>query len=222
MTWLSHAWPFVLSLAWQHLLICVPAILMSILLAVPIGRIASRFPKAGGALLSGASLMYAIPALPMLIIVPAIVGTPLRSPATVTIALALYGVALLVHTSAEAFSAVDDQVRLAAVALGYSRRTLFWRVELPLAVPVLVSGVRVVIVSTVGLVTIGALIGVPSLGTLFTDGFQRGIAAEVLTGIVLTAIVALALDGLCVLTGRLLAPWQAHAAARPLAEGVHR
>lgn len=214
MTWLSYAWPQVLSLGWQHLLISVPAILGSILIAIPVGRLANRYPRVGGVLLSGATLLYAIPALPLLIIIPVLIGVPLRSPLTVIVALTLYGIALLVRTSADAFHAVDQQVTQAAVAIGYSPRALFWRVELPLSIPVLISGIRVVTVSTVGLVTIGALVGVQSLGTLFTDGFQRGIQAEVFTGIVATVVLALALDGLVVMTGRLLAPWQHRSSTR--------
>jgi osmoprotectant transport system permease protein len=72
---------------------------------------------------------------------------------------------------------------------------------------VLVSGVRVVTVSTISLVTLGALIGVPGLGTLLTDGFQRGIAAEVWTGVITTAVLALLLDAAVLGIGRALAPW---------------
>ena len=79
--------------------------------------------------------------------------------------------------------------------------------DLPLAIPVLLSGIRVVAVSTIGLVTIGALIGVPSLGTLLTDGFQRGIVAEVVTGVVATVLLALALDAVLLAVGRALTPW---------------
>ena len=74
--------------------------------------------------------------------------------------------------------------------------------------PVLLSGVRVVTVSTIGLTTIGSLLGIPSLGSLLTDGFQRGIAAEVITGIVATLLLALLCDALLLLCGRALAPWQ--------------
>jgi osmoprotectant transport system permease protein len=84
---------------------------------------------------------------------------------------------------------------------------VFWRVDLPLAVPVLLAGVRVVAVSTVSLVTIGALIGVPSLGTLLTDGFQRGIPAEVATGVIATMLLALFFDAVLVTAGRILTPW---------------
>jgi osmoprotectant transport system permease protein len=95
----------------------------------------------------------------------------------------------------------------AAAAMGYSRWGRFWAVELPIAVPVLVAGLRVVAVSTVSLATIGSLTGISSLGTLFTDGFQRGIPAEVITGLVLTVVMAVALDLLLAGLGRILAPW---------------
>jgi len=80
-------------------------------------------------------------------------------------------------------------------------------VELPLSGPVLLAGMRVVAVSTVSLVTVGAVIGVQSLGSLFTDGFQRGIQAEIIAGLVATVALALLFDGALVLAGRLLMPW---------------
>lgn len=207
MSWLLANWQPVVGLALDHLLLSLPAILVSVLVAVPIGRLAFRRPRIGGPLLSVATLAYAIPALPLLIIIPAVFGTPLRSWQTMVAALTVYGVALLVRTACDAFTAVDPQLRDAAVATGYSPRGLFWRVDLPLAVPVLVSGVRVVTVSTISLVTLGALIGVPGLGTLLTDGFQRGIAAEVWTGVIATAVLALLLDAAVLGIGRALAPW---------------
>ncbi|MBK0418230.1 ABC transporter permease subunit [Leucobacter sp. CSA1] len=215
MSWLASNWAQVLELAVDHLILSVPAILASVLIAVPIGRLAFRRPLLGSPLLGAASLMYAIPALPLLIIVPAVIGTALRSSATMIVALTVYGVALLVRTSADAFASVDGAVRDAALATGYSPLGVFWRVDLPLAVPVLVSGVRVVVVSTISLVTIGALIGVSSLGTLLTDGFQRGIAAEVATGLIATVVLALVLDAAVLALGRAVTPWTA--TARPAA-----
>ena len=91
--------------------------------------------------------------------------------------------------------------------MGFSNRSLFWRVELPASIPVLLSGVRVVTVSTIGLATIGALVGVSNIGTLLTDGFQRGITAEVTVGIVATVVLALLIDAALILLGRVIAPW---------------
>lgn len=207
MNWFAANWGLVMGFALDHLALSVPAILASVLIAVPIGRLAFRKPAVGSPLLSVASLMYAIPALPLLIIIPAVLGVALRSATTMIVALTVYGVALLVGTSADAFASVDTHVRDAALAAGYSPFGLFWRVDLPLAIPVLVSGVRVVVVSTISLVTIGALIGVSSLGTLLTDGFQRGIAAEVVTGLVATVALALLLDATVLGLGRVATPW---------------
>lgn len=213
MNWPIANWDFVLELAVSHLLLSVPAIVISVIIAVPIGRLAFRRPRIGGPLLSIATLAYAIPALPLLIILPALIGTSLRSWQTMVAALSVYGVALLVRTACDAFASVDGQLRDAAVAIGFAPRSLFWRVDLPLAVPVLISGVRVVSVSTISLVTLGALIGVPSLGTLLTDGFQRGIFAEIWTGVIATVLLALLLDVIVLAIGRALTPWSRRAAA---------
>lgn len=208
MTWLRHNWLWLIELTWAHLLLSVPAIALSVLVAVPLGRFAFKRPRIGGPLLSAASLLYAVPALPLLIVIPVVFGVPLRSSATMIIALTIYGVALLVRTAADAFGSVDPGVRQAAIAVGHSPRSVFWRVDLPLAVPVLISGIRVTTVATIGLVTIGALIGVSSLGTLLTDGFQRGLTSEVTIGILATVALALILDGLVIAVGRLLTPWE--------------
>lgn len=207
MTWLTTNWQQVVGLIWAHLALSVPAIAISVVVAIPIGRLAYRKPAIGGSLLSITSLLYAIPALPMLIIIPAGFGFSLRSSWTMIIALSVYGVALMVRSAADAFGAVDQKTRDAAVAVGYSPRSIFWTVDLPLATPVLLSGLRVVTVSTIGLVTIGALIGIPSLGSLLTDGFQRGITAEVVTGLLCTVVLALLLDALLLVFGRAITPW---------------
>lgn len=222
MRWATNNWPQVLELALGHLLLTVPSVAISIALALPLGRLAFRRPRAGGTLLAVASLLYAVPALPLLIVIPVVFGTPLRSPSTMIAALSLYGVALLVRSVADGFGSVDRQVRDAAVAVGHSPSSILWRVDLPLATPVILAGVRVVTVSTVGLVTIGALIGVPSLGTLLTDGFQRGIVAEVTTGVVLTVVLALLLDAVLIAAGRMITPWVAQSPRRVSAVEVRR
>ena len=110
-TWLSHSWRNVLELLLVHLSIAVPAIIIATLIAIPIGRFAYRFPRVGGPVLSASTLLYAIPALPMLIIIPVIFSTSLRSATTIIIALIAYGVALLVRSAADGFAAVDRSVR---------------------------------------------------------------------------------------------------------------
>lgn len=208
MTWLSLNRDLVLDLLVQHLLLAVPAVLASIVAAILLGRVAWRWPRVGTAVLGIASLLYSVPALPLLIVIPVLLSIPLRSETNLVVALAVYGTALLAGTAADAFRSVDPHVREAAQAMGYSPTGTFWKVDLPLALPVLVSGIRVVTVSTVSLVTIGALVGISSLGSLLTDGFQRNIREEVAVGVVGTMLLAVVLDLLVVALGRALTPWQ--------------
>ncbi len=214
MNWLSQNVDLVVDLTITHLRLSIPPIVLSLVLAIMIGYLAHRQRHVRGPLLTLTGLLYAVPSLPLLIIIPVVFGTPLRSDATMIIALTIYGVALLVRSAADAFGSVEPSVHETANAVGFSSWTRFWRVELPLAGPVLLAGLRVVAVSTVSLVTVGAVIGIQSLGTLFTDGFQRGIQAEILTGVVLTVLVGYALDSACVVAGRLLMPWTRPRAAR--------
>jgi len=208
-TWLFNNGDLIGQLVVAHLLIAIPPIILSFVISVPIGWAANRFSWSRGTLLTVLGLLYAIPSLPLFIILPLIIGTGLRDSVNLVVALTLYGIALMVRTSADGLSSVDPDVRQSASAVGFSARSQFFRVELPLAGPVLLAGIRVVAVSTISLTTVGAVIGIDSLGSLFTDGFQRGIAVEILAGIVLTIILALGIDALLVLLGRVLLPWVA-------------
>ena len=206
MTWLSSNWGLIGSLTLAHLWIALPAIALSVLISVPIARWAA-FSRRGGWVLSALSALYAVPSLPLLIVIPVIVGVALRSPINMIIVLTLYGVAVLVRQVAEGFRAIPRATLQAANACGYPLFHRFVEVELPLATPVIVAGTRVVATSTVSLVTVGAFIGVRSLGTLFTDGFQRGLTAEVVAGLVATVLLALVIDALIQGIGWALTPW---------------
>ena len=209
MTWLLNNGELIGQLIVAHLLISLPPIILSLVISVPIGWVANRYRWSRGTLLTVLGLLYAIPSLPLFIILPLIIGTGLRDPINLVVALTLYGIALMVRTTADGLGSVDPDIRQSAAAVGFSARSQFFRVELPLAGPVLLAGIRVVAVSTISLTTVGAVIGISSLGALFTDGIQRGIAVEILTGIVLTIILALSVDALLVLLGRVLMPWVA-------------
>ena len=188
-------------------LLALSAIVAAAVLSVPLGRLAVGSRSIGGVVLSALALLYAVPSLPMLVVIPVILGIPVRSPLNMVIVLTLYGIAVLITQVAEAFRSLPRDVIEAANALGIDPWRRFWQVELPLAVPVLVAGLRVVAASTVSLVTVGALVGVQSLGTLFTDGFQRQLVESLLTGLGATLLLALVFDLIIVLAGRLLTPW---------------
>ena len=207
MDWLLNNLDLIAGHTLSHLLLAIPPLLASFVLALPLGWLANRVPGLRTPLLAGAGLLYAIPSLPLFVVLPSILGTGVRDPFNIVFALTLYGLALMVPAAADALRQVDPRVEDAADALGYPRLKRFLAVELPLAGPTLLAGARVVAVSTISLVTVGAVLGVPSLGLLFTDGFQRGIIAEVVTGIVATVALALIVDAALVGVGRVLLPW---------------
>lgn len=206
-TWIANNSDRIAELALAHVNLSWPAILLSFLLALPIGWAAHKFPKLRESLVVISSLLYAIPSLALFIVLPLIIGTSILSPLNVIAAMTLYGLALQIRTTADAFETVPDSARNAAIAIGYPAWKRWLSVELPLAGPVLLGGVRVVSASTISLVSVGALTGVASLGTLFTEGFQRSFTTEILVGIVATLLLAVLFDVLLVVLGKILMPW---------------
>ncbi|QCR43233.1 ABC transporter permease [Curtobacterium sp. SGAir0471] len=199
-----------------HLAIAIPPIIISFLLSIPIGWVVVRLQRPGGSrfaaglgsgIVTFAGLLYAIPSLALFVALPGIIGTSLQSPVNVIISLTIYGLALMVRSTVDGLTSVDAGTKAASTAMGYSTVQRFFRVELPLAGPVLLAGLRVVTVSTISLTTVGAVLGIQSLGSLFTDGLARGIYEEILSGIVMVLVLAFALDGLLVALGRLVMPW---------------
>jgi osmoprotectant transport system permease protein len=207
MDWVwSHAadlWALVLS----HIGLSVPPILLGFVISIPLGYWASRSATARAVLLAIGNILYTIPSIALILLVPVVLGFALLDPKNVIVALLVYAVAIMVRSAADAFAAVPADVQQAAVAQGYAPVQRFFAVELPLAGPVLLSGIRVVSVSTVSLATVGSLAGVDSLGNLFVDGFQRAFAVEIVTGIVLVLVLAAVFDLLLTLLGRLAMPW---------------
>ncbi|MBF4581863.1 ABC transporter permease [Curtobacterium sp. VKM Ac-2865] len=199
-----------------HLAIALPPIVISFVLSIPIGWLVVRLRRpgskrvtrgVGGGIVTFAGLLYAIPSLPLFIALPSLIGTGLQDPANVVIGLTLYGLALMVRSTVDGLESVDSATTGAATAMGYSGVQRFFRVDLPLAGPVLLAGLRVVAVSTISLTTVGAVLGITSLGSLFTDGIGRGITEEIVAGIVMVLVLAFAVDGLLVVLGRLVMPW---------------
>jgi osmoprotectant transport system permease protein len=207
MNWVAKNTDLIIRLTLDHIWLSLIPIVVGALIAIPLGWVAYRYQVIRGTLLTSVGIMYTIPSLALFVLLPPLLGLPFLSPASVIIALTLYAIAIMVRSAADAFLSVDPSVLRSATALGYEswQRVLF--VELPLAGPVIIAGLRVVAVSTVSLVTVGVLVGVQSLGYFFTDGFQRRIEEEILTGIVLTVFVAVLFDVILLGIGRALMPW---------------
>lgn len=207
MNWIADNLDLIAGRALQHIALSAPPVVISLIVSIPLGWFANTVRPARGTILTLSALLYAIPSLPLFIVLPVVIGTGLRDPLNVIVALSLYGIALMVRSTADGLASVNPDVAQSATAVGFSPRSRFWRVELPLAGPVLLAGLRVVSVSTVSLATVGAVLGIQSLGSLFTDGFRRNIPAEIWAGIVMTVVIALVFDLLLVLAGRALMPW---------------
>jgi len=207
MTWTLDNLGLIGELTLEHLRQSVLPIVLGFLIALPVGWLAYRYTPLRGGILSVIGILYTIPSLGLFGVLPAIIGISPLSEANLLIALTIYAVAIMTRSVTDAFVSVDVDVRQAATAIGYGPVRRFFTIELPLAVPVLLAGLRVMAVSTIALVTVGALIGVSNLGYLFTNGFQRRIVEEVFVGVVAVALIALLVDVLLVLVSRLLTPW---------------
>lgn len=208
MTWVLNNLDLIGSLALVHLRQSLIPLVIGLIISIPVGWFAWRVRPLRGGIVVVTGLIYTIPSLALLMIIPAFLGIAPYVEVNLIIALTLYAVALLVRTVVDALTSVDDDVRLAATAMGYGRLRRAWSVELPLAGPVLLAGLRVTAASTVALATVGILVGVTNLGYLFTNGLQRRIIAEVGAGILAVVIITLVLDALLVLSGRALFPWE--------------
>ena len=227
MTWFFDNVDLIRELFVRHAWISVVSTLIGFAIALPVGWYANEHPRLRGVSVAVVGILYTIPSLALFVLLPGILGTGILSVVNVVVALSIYAAAVMVRAAADAFGSVSPQVLDAASAAGFSRRQRVFRVELPLAGPVLLAGLRVVSVSTVSILSVATLIGVSTLGSLFTDGFRRNFQTEIVIGIIATVVLAVALDLLIVLAGRLLLPWTAGRRTvaprlRPLEDSVSR
>jgi osmoprotectant transport system permease protein len=218
-SWFWSNFDLISQLTIDHVALSIPPILVAFVVSIPIGWLANRYRLSRGILLTVGGILYAVPSLPLFIAMPSLIGTKILDPVNVIVALSLYGLALMVRTTADALASVDGDVRQSATAMGFSGWGRFWHVELPLAGPLLLAGIRVVSVSTVSLISVGSIIGVNSLGTLFLDGYQRSFVFEIVVGIVGTVLIAVVLDLLIVLIARILMPWNRRPSDRSIRRG---
>lgn len=206
-TWLQSNAPDIAARTGQHVVLSVLPVLIGLIVALPVGYLVRRSGRAAGTWLAILGLLYAIPSIAMFVVMPIVLGTQILDPINVVAALAVYAFALLVRNVADGFGAVDDSVRQSAVAMGYGPVRRVLGVELPLAMPVILSGLRVATVSTISLVSVGAVIGLGALGQYFTQGFDQGFATPIIVAMVLILLLALIADGLILLGMKIFLPW---------------
>ena len=206
-THLADAWQLTLI----HLRLSLIPVLIGLLIAVPVGAAVRPTTVLRRLTTVTASIVFTIPSLALFVVLPLIIPTRILDEANVIVALSLYTTALLVRAVPEALDAVPAQVRDAATAVGYRPLTRIVRVELPLSIPVLVANLRVVAVANISMVAVGSVIGIGGLGTWFTEGYQADKSDQIVAGIVAIFVLAIVIDTIIMLAGRLATPW-AHAA----------
>lgn len=205
--WLNAHWGLILSDSGLHMYLALVPVVVGFALAIPLGWLATRWSVLRGAIFYSFGFVYSIPSLALLVVLPAILGTQILDPLNLIIALTIYTVSLLVRSVVDALTSVPPEVRAAATAMGFRSLRRFFAVDLPLSVPVLIAGLRVAAVSSISLVSVGALLGIGGLGDLFNDGFHRDFVGEIAIGVLASLLLALITDTVLVLIGRLATPW---------------
>ncbi|WP_430782798.1 ABC transporter permease [Actinoplanes sp. G11-F43] len=191
----------------EHLYLALLPVLFGFAIALPLGYLAVRFPRLYHPLINTFGILYSIPSLALFVFLPVVLGTKVLSPINIVVALTVYTIALLARTVADGLRSVDPVVAQAATAMGYRRTRRLIEVELPIALPVILAGLRVATVSNISLVSVGSLIGIGGLGQLFTRGFQLFYMEPILIGIILSVLLAGIADLIIVLVQRAVTPW---------------
>jgi len=204
LTHFDDAW----ALTVVHLRLSLVPVLIGLAIAVPLGVLVQRAPIPRRLTTATASVVFTIPSLALFVALPMIIGTRILDEANVIVALTAYTAALLVRAVLEALDAVPAQVRDAATAVGYPTIKRMLKVELPLSIPVLIAGLRVVVVTNIAMVSVGSVIGIGGLGTWFTEGYQTDKSDQIVAGVIALFVLAIVIDALIVLGGRLATPWE--------------
>jgi osmoprotectant transport system permease protein len=188
----------------QHITLTVVSVGLAFLIAFPLALVARRWRWLEGPILGVAGALYAIPSLALFVALAPTLGLRAR---TAVVGLTIYALLILLRNVITGLDGVPEDVREAARGMGYSSTRMLTRVELPLALPAIVAGLRVATVSTIGLATIGAVVGAGGLGSLILEGFNNLYRAQIMTASVLCVALAVGSDLIFVVVLRLLTPW---------------
>jgi osmoprotectant transport system permease protein len=198
-------WDTILRYTGEHVRLTVGAILLGAAIALPLALLARRSRLLSGSILGLSTVVYTIPSLAMFAFIFPFTGL---SANTVLIGLVAYSLVILVRNFLAGLQGVPDDVREAAQGMGYGAVRRFAQVDLPLALPAFMAGLRIATVSTVALTTVGVVVGHGGLGQLIYGGFNANFyRAEIVTGTLGCVLLALIADVLLAGVERLLTPW---------------
>jgi len=188
----------------EHLLLTGIALGVGLLIAIALSLLAIRYRKTYSPITWVTGILYTIPSLALFSILVPVTGL---SVLTAEIGLVGYTLLILIRNIVAGIDGVDPAIKEAALGMGYTRRRVLWQIEVPLAMPVIIAGIRIASVTTIGLVTVTALIGQGGLGFFILQGLRRFFTTEIMVGAVMSVVLAVAIDALLVLAQRSLTPW---------------
>ncbi|MGH8900889.1 MAG: ABC transporter permease [Egibacteraceae bacterium] len=194
----------------EHVVLTALPVLFGAAIAFPLALLAIRCPRLYGPLLGVTGVLFTIPSIALFLLLGPFTGFLSRT--TALIGLTIYTLLILLRNTVEGLRSVPAEVRESAEAMGYRPTARLFRVELPLALPVIIAGVRIATVTTIGLVTITAVIAQGGYGQFFIDGYLRDFATPTIVGIVGSVVLAVAADLLLLGVQRALTPWTYRAA----------
>ncbi len=212
--WISDHVDEIVSRGAQHVYLTIVTVAIGFLIAFPAAVFASRHRWAVSPITSVSGVLYTIPAFAFIFLMLPITGLSLT---TVVIPLIAYSLLILFRNTLAGLDSVDPDVKEAALGMGLSRRQLLWRVEVPLATPVIIAGLRIATVSSIALITIAALIGRGGFGQFILDGLNTFFWTPLIVGVVLSIALAFLADLLLLGLQRLMTPWAKAAGIRAAA-----
>ena len=205
--WIDRNLPLIGRLLLEHVALAVLPVLAALLVSLPLGYLVFRTGRLANFLLALLGVVYSIPSLALFVALPLVLGTRILDRLNIAVALAIYSVALLVRSVVDGLRSVPDSVKQSASAVGYGSVRRLLAVEFPLAMPVIYAGLRVVTVSNIALVSVAVIVGGGGLGVLFDRGLRNEFYTPILTGLVLSLLLALVADALILLAQRRSLPW---------------
>jgi osmoprotectant transport system permease protein len=202
--WVSNHTDQIFKALREHVVLTLIAVVVGLVISIPLAMLARRWHWFEAPVLSATGILYTIPSVALLALLVPWTGL---TRTTAEIALVSYTLLILIRNIVAGLASVPADVREAAEGMGYSRTRQLARVELPLALPVIIAGIRIAIVTTIGLVTVTALIGQGGLGQPILDGLYRDFRTEVVVGSVLCVALATLADLALVVIQRVAMPW---------------
>ncbi len=202
--WVARNWPAILERTWEHLFLTGVAVVVGTLIAMGLAVVAVRRRRWYGPITSATNILYTIPSLALFAFLVPFTGL---STLTSEIGLVGYTLLIIVRNTVAGIDGVPGGVREAADGMGFTSRRRFWKAEFPLALPVIMAGIRIAAVTTVGLVTITSILGQGGLGFFILAGLRSFFWTQIIIGTVGSVVLAVVIDFALVWVERRLTPW---------------